>query len=281
MEFRDPDGVAGVASPTLSQRNLFGPGADTILATQDGAGTIRWMLADHQGSVRDIVENGGAIVNHVTYDSYGNVVAQTNPSQSSRYLYTGREYDQEIDLYYYRSRFYDAQDGRFIGEDPIGFFGRDLNLYRYVEGDPVRFRDPSGLEPNINLLNSSQAPAASAIPSSSVIPIIDVSVGDFTVVGHGNDAGTAIVITETDQSGKTVSRELNADQVADLIKNNGKYRPGQKVKLFVCNSGKQLAKDVAKKLDAKVEAPTGETKILQGYDRPVPVPGTKWVTFSP
>ncbi len=43
-------------------------------------------------------------------------------------------------------RYYDAETGRFISEDPIGFAGGDLNLYAYVLNNPVKWIDPLGLE---------------------------------------------------------------------------------------------------------------------------------------
>ena len=36
---------------------------------------------------------------------------------------TGREFDKETGLYYYRARYYDPMEGRFISKDPIGFKG--------------------------------------------------------------------------------------------------------------------------------------------------------------
>jgi len=61
------------------------------------------------------------------------------------YGYTGREWDKELGLYYYRARYYDPKGGRFISKDPIGFAGGDVNLYRYVSNNPVNATDPSGL----------------------------------------------------------------------------------------------------------------------------------------
>jgi RHS repeat-associated protein len=58
--------------------------------------------------------------------------------------YTGREWDPETGLYYYRARYYDPKAGRFISEDPIGF-GGGVNFYGYVENSPVDLIDPSGL----------------------------------------------------------------------------------------------------------------------------------------
>jgi RHS repeat-associated protein len=50
--------------------------------------------------------------------------------------FTGREYDPETGLYYYRARYYDPKIGRFVSQDPIGFLGGN-NFYAYVENNPV------------------------------------------------------------------------------------------------------------------------------------------------
>jgi RHS repeat-associated protein len=104
------------------------------------------MLADHQGSIRQIVDNTGSLLNQITYDSYGNITSQSNPSVTFRFGYTGREWDSETGQYYYRARYYDAGVGRFISQDPIGFAAGDANLYRYVGNSPTNFTDPSGLD---------------------------------------------------------------------------------------------------------------------------------------
>ena len=54
--------------------------------------------------------------------------------------------DAETGLYYYRARYYDAENGKFISEDPIGFEAGDANLYRYVGNNPGNGVDPMGLE---------------------------------------------------------------------------------------------------------------------------------------
>ncbi|MGH9341354.1 MAG: RHS repeat-associated core domain-containing protein, partial [Acidobacteriota bacterium] len=60
--------------------------------------------------------------------------------------YTGREWDADAGMYYYRARWYDAEARRFISEDPIGFSAGDPNLNRYVGNSPTNFIDPSGLK---------------------------------------------------------------------------------------------------------------------------------------
>jgi RHS repeat-associated protein len=52
-----------------------------------------------------------------------------------------------------RARFYDNQLGRFRSTDPIGISSGDINLYRYVENNPVLFADPTGLQLADSLLD--------------------------------------------------------------------------------------------------------------------------------
>jgi RHS repeat-associated protein len=129
---------------TLTNRYLYGPTIDMALADERSTTAVRWMLTDNQGTVRDITNNVGAVQNHIRYDSFGRITSQTNASFSTRFNYTGREFDAETGLYYYRSRYYDPGVGRFIGEDAIGFAGGDVNLYRYVGNSPNNFFDPFG-----------------------------------------------------------------------------------------------------------------------------------------
>ena len=61
------------------------------------------------------------------------------------YTFTGRRFDEETGLYYYRNRYYHAQLGRFVSRDPIGYEGSEWNLYEYVASNPLVATDPLGL----------------------------------------------------------------------------------------------------------------------------------------
>ncbi|MCD4823525.1 MAG: RHS repeat-associated core domain-containing protein [Phycisphaerae bacterium] len=135
---------------SLAERYLYGPGEDTVLAADiadSGQFATHWYLADHQGSVRDVVDDGGVSLDHIVYDSFGKIVSRDNAALPLRFGYTGRELAGEAGegMYYYRRRFYDAPTGRFLSQDPAGFAAGDNNLYRYVNNDPLDYTDPSGL----------------------------------------------------------------------------------------------------------------------------------------
>ena len=66
-----------------------------------------------------------------------------------RYGWTGREYDAETGFSFHRARYYLPTLRRWTQEDPIGYRGSG-NLYAYVSGAPLEFRDPTGLVPGRN-----------------------------------------------------------------------------------------------------------------------------------
>ncbi|MBN8605116.1 MAG: RHS repeat-associated core domain-containing protein [Planctomycetes bacterium] len=90
--------------------------------------------------------NTTQVANHLFYDAFGNIVKESDVNLEHRFAFTGREWDEEIDLQYNRARYYDPQMGRWISKDLLGFDAGDMNLYRYVGNGPTDASDPSGLE---------------------------------------------------------------------------------------------------------------------------------------
>jgi len=80
----------------------------------------------------------------MVYDTFGNMYTDSGSVAADYVSYTGREAERALGLYFYRSRFYDPLVGRFVTRDPIGFYGGDINLYRYVGNNPANFIDPFG-----------------------------------------------------------------------------------------------------------------------------------------
>ncbi len=96
---------------------LNGEGIDNKLRMQTGS-DVKYFLTDHLGSTNGLADGSGNLAASTNYDSFGNA---TNTNFPTRYQFTGREFDNFTGLHYYRARFYDANLGRFISEDPIGF----------------------------------------------------------------------------------------------------------------------------------------------------------------
>ncbi len=142
---------ADVKQGSLTSRYLYTRAVDEVFARladdqQNGQLELSWYLADRLGSVRQQVQTDGTILNEINYDSFGNIVTETNPAEGDRFKYTGREYDDLTGLYYYRARWYDAGTGKFRSEDPLEFAAGDYNLSRYTWNTPLNATDPTGLE---------------------------------------------------------------------------------------------------------------------------------------
>jgi len=110
---------------------------DQILARYRSDDGLGFHLTDRMGSVRAIADDSGAVLSQTDYSSFGEIISQTNPEKADQFGFTGRELDAETDLYYFRARAYDANLGRFISQDPIGFGAGDVSLSAYsLRGPP-------------------------------------------------------------------------------------------------------------------------------------------------
>jgi RHS repeat-associated protein len=108
-------------------------------------GTTYRIISDHLGSPRLVVDTAtGTIAQRIDYDSFGNIISDTNPGFQS-FGFAGGLYDQHTKLTRFGARDYDAEVGRWTSKDPIFFAAGDTNLYGYTANDPINFIDPLGL----------------------------------------------------------------------------------------------------------------------------------------
>ncbi len=120
-----------------------------ILAQHDGdsAAARYFYLHDRLGSVREIIDYSGSVVNHYTYGPFGATLEEGGTLANS-FMFTGQYYDFEIGQYYLRARQYDPQLMRFTGRDPVsGQFNKPMGLHKYLycENEPINRCDTTGL----------------------------------------------------------------------------------------------------------------------------------------
>jgi RHS repeat-associated protein len=123
-----------------------GPNIDEPLA-MDRSGTIDYYEQDGLGSVTSLTASSGSVAQSYTYDSFGNQTA-SSASLTNYFRYTGREFDTETNLYYYRARYYDPTTGRFLSEDPLRF-GIGPTVRHSRSGWMSHLMTPSALSPTL------------------------------------------------------------------------------------------------------------------------------------
>ncbi len=132
-------------------------GSDTLLARFEYAdwpmpvkmvqgGNTYYLAYDQVGSLRAVLEDDGTIVHEITYDSFGNILTETNSGLTIPFGFAGGLHDRDTGLVRFGYRDYDPDTGRWTAKDPIGFKGGDTNLYAYCHGKPLILVDSSGLD---------------------------------------------------------------------------------------------------------------------------------------
>ncbi len=128
---------------------IFGVSIDDAIQMQRGGNTY-YYHKNHLGSVVALTDAGGNIVERYEYDPYGqplffdaNDNALSQSAVGNTILFTGRDYDAETGLYYYRARTMHPGLGRFMQHDPLMYID-GYNLYSYVGNNPTNYIDYSG-----------------------------------------------------------------------------------------------------------------------------------------
>jgi RHS repeat-associated protein len=114
--------------------------------------------------VAALTDVNGTFVEYYEYNVFGEpIIWDVNTMEivdssvvGNPYMFTGREYDSDTGLYYYRARYYNPYIGRFLQPDSLGYI-YGLNLYTYARNNPIRYTDPWGLKPGDRYLTQDAA----------------------------------------------------------------------------------------------------------------------------
>jgi RHS repeat-associated protein len=193
-------------------------------ATISASGTTTYHHRDGLGSIIMITDASGSVVERYRYDVFGHVTIldaayapRPATAHNNRFLYTGREWLAQLELYDYRNRTYSPNLGRFLQTDPIRFDAGDLNLYRYVVNNMVNITDPLGLE-DFRMFH----------PSESWRRQFDSGPRTYDIGAHGNPNAVF------DEHGNPMSPQ----DLLNRVKNDPNFQKAKKVRLWACEVGK-------------------------------------------
>jgi RHS repeat-associated protein len=121
-----------------------------LLIVCDKENNTYYLSYNHIETLKTITCQNNQIIKTLDYDSFGNILSDTNPTLHVPLGFAGGLYDKDTKLTKFGYRDYDSYTGRWTSKDPIDFNGGDTNLYNYVMGDPVNLVDPEGLEVEVD-----------------------------------------------------------------------------------------------------------------------------------
>ncbi|HBB01273.1 MAG TPA: hypothetical protein DCZ19_09440 [Porphyromonadaceae bacterium] len=135
---------------------VYKNGTLSMILTEEGyitlsgsTSTYHYYLRDHQGNNRVVLNQSGTVeqVNH--YYPFGELFGEGIQTVNQPYRYNGKELDrfQNLDVYDYGARHYDAAIGRWLTVDPAAELMYNWSPYNYTLNNPLRFTDPTGMVP--------------------------------------------------------------------------------------------------------------------------------------
>lgn len=136
--------------------------AEVQVLTGTATPSVQWLVADHLGTPRMIIDPTGNSANVRRHDYlpfgeelYAPAGGRTTTmgyasGDAVRQQFTSKERDVETGLDYFLARYYSAVQGRFTSPDPTllsvsGFNPQTWNRYSYVLANPLTYVDPLGL----------------------------------------------------------------------------------------------------------------------------------------
>ena len=120
----------------------YAAGRMPVAMTKGGA--TYYLTYDQVGSLRIVADSAGSVVKRIEYDSFGNIINDTDPLFEIPFGFAGGLHDRDTGLVRFGCRDYAPDIGRWTAKDPILFAGGDVDLYGYCLSDPVNLVDPDG-----------------------------------------------------------------------------------------------------------------------------------------
>ena len=121
------------------------------LARNNGSGnySYEYNLSDHLGNVRTTFYKNPStnlleVLQRDDYNAFG--LRNSTQSGNNKYLYNGKELQEELGQYDYGARFYDPVIARWNAVNPLAELHHGINPYNYVLNNPLLYSDEFGLD---------------------------------------------------------------------------------------------------------------------------------------
>lgn len=193
----DGDQIAAEAtiingSPSYKASYIRGNG---LVARKASDGTKGYYLTNGHGDVTEIRNSNGGLLNKYNYDIWGNPTVVQKQTDNP-FMYSGEMWDEKVGLQYLRARWYDPTMGRFINEDT--YEGQidnplSLNLYTYVQNNPLIYSDPSGFMPT-EIEAAEMAANVYTVTQADIKKGIALSGGWTPILMYTNDESLKMVV---------------------------------------------------------------------------------------
>ena len=120
----------------------------SLVAQIDANGNKYSVHDDHLGSASLLVNSSGNVVESSFYEPFGSIISG---GQNSRYDFTGKELDNNINEYDFGPRYYNPNRIKFGSPDSFiaEYNPQSLNRYSYALNNPYKMTDDSGNSPTL------------------------------------------------------------------------------------------------------------------------------------
>jgi len=196
-------------SDNLIMRFEYADGRMPVAMTKGGA--TYYLTYDQVGSLRVVANASGTAIKRIDYDSFGNIINDTNPSSTIPFGFAGGLQDIDTKLVRFGFRDYDPDVGRWTAKDPILFAAGDVDLYGYCVSDPITLVDASGMlvgtltRPALRLVGAGAQEAAIAARVGDAATSAAITAGAIPSLGGGRTIETALGASQVQGGGQTIA----------------------------------------------------------------------------
>ncbi|MGE5581085.1 MAG: RHS repeat-associated core domain-containing protein, partial [Bacillota bacterium] len=216
-----------------------------------GSGKKFYYHNDHLGTALAITDEYGNKVVERDFAPFGEKIKTSDREEpypdETEDGFTGKDFDEDIGLYYYNARFYDPEIGRFISEDSVSDPYSNGNLYAYCAENPVNNIDPTG-HWTIPIATGLQLFSATLNALATIDPNLKEAAGAFsTFISLWNGIQNVQELFKDANRTETYEREIPAEDVGipgvsykekvTVTYKNHKVVNGETVQTFINEKG--------------------------------------------